>query len=63
MGRIGQYIPLIRDSVERPAGIPEKWRHAGERGAMANHASTRTTDLYDRRRDTISLDEVERIQV
>ncbi|EPJ75766.1 hypothetical protein CFII64_28144 [Pseudomonas sp. CFII64] len=30
---------------------------------MANHASTRTTDLYDRRRDTISLDEVERIQV
>jgi len=27
---------------------------------MANHASTRTTQLYDRRRDEVSLDEVER---
>lgn len=31
--------------------------------AMANHASTRTTQLYDRRRDDISLDEVERVRV
>jgi site-specific recombinase XerD len=31
--------------------------------AMANHASTRTTQLYDHRRDAISLDEVERIRV
>ena len=31
--------------------------------AMANHASTRTTQLYDRRRDEISLDKVERIRV
>jgi len=31
--------------------------------AMANHASTRTTQLYDRRRDDINLDEVERIRV
>jgi len=30
---------------------------------MANHASTRTTQLYDRRQDAISLDEVERIRV
>jgi hypothetical protein len=29
--------------------------------AMANHASTRTTQLYDRRHDEMSLDEVERI--
>jgi hypothetical protein len=28
---------------------------------MANHASTRTTQFYDRRCDDISLDEVERI--
>lgn len=28
---------------------------------MANHASTRTTQLYDRRSDEISLDEVERV--
>jgi hypothetical protein len=27
--------------------------------AMANHASTRTTQLYDRRRDEMSLDEVD----
>ena len=27
---------------------------------MANHASTRTTHLYDWRRDELSLDEVER---
>jgi len=31
--------------------------------AMANHASTRTTQLYDRRRDEMSLDEVERIVI
>jgi hypothetical protein len=30
---------------------------------MANHASTRTTQLCNRRRDEISLDEVERIRV
>ncbi|WP_166911563.1 MULTISPECIES: tyrosine-type recombinase/integrase [unclassified Burkholderia] len=29
--------------------------------AMANHASTRTTQLYDRRRDEIAVDDVERI--
>jgi hypothetical protein len=30
---------------------------------MANHAGTRTTLLYDRRRDEMSLDEVERILI
>jgi hypothetical protein len=29
----------------------------------ANHASTRTTQLYDRRRDEMSLDEVEPLRV
>jgi hypothetical protein len=29
---------------------------------MANHAGTRTTQRYDRRRDELSLDEVERTQ-
>jgi len=29
--------------------------------AMANHGSTGTTQLYDRRRDEVSLDEVKRI--
>ncbi len=31
--------------------------------AMAAHASTKTTQLYDRRSDEISLDEVERIVI
>ncbi len=30
---------------------------------IANHASTRTTQLYDRRSDAVSLDEVERILI
>jgi len=30
---------------------------------MANHASTHTTQLYDWRRDEVSLDEVERIVI
>ena len=33
-----------------------------ERAASkANHASPRTTQLYDRRRDEMSLDEVEKV--
>ena len=31
--------------------------------AMANHASTRTTQLYDRRHDEMTLDEVERVVI
>ncbi len=31
--------------------------------AMAAHPSTKTTQLYDRRSDEISLDEVERIVI
>ena len=31
--------------------------------SMANHVSTRTTQLYDRRRDEMSLDEVERVVI
>ena len=30
---------------------------------IANHASTRTTQLYDWRRDEVRLDEVERILI
>ena len=30
---------------------------------MANHADTRTTQLYDRRRGEVSLDEVERVVI
>ena len=50
----------------RATGITAYLRNGGtlEKAAvMANHASTRTTQLYDRRPDEVSLDEVERIGV
>ncbi len=34
-----------------------------EAAQMANHASTRTTQLYDRRAEEVTLDEVEHILV
>jgi hypothetical protein len=43
--------------------LSEERRGAGKAAAMANHASTRTAQLYDRRRDEVSLDEVERIMI
>ena len=50
----------------RATGITAYLKNGGtlENAAdMASHARTRTTQLYDRRRDEISLDEVERIRV
>ena len=48
----------------RATGITEYLRNGGKleiAQAMANHESARTTGLYDRRGDQVSLDEVERI--
>jgi integrase len=50
----------------RATGITAYLKNGGtleKAAAMANHASTRTTRLYDRRRDDVSLDEVERIVI
>jgi site-specific recombinase XerD len=50
----------------RATGITAYLKNGGtlERAAiMANHASTRTTQLYDRRSDDVTLDEVEKIVV
>ncbi len=50
----------------RATGITAYLKNGGtleKAAAMANHASTRTTQLYDRRHDEMSLDEVERIRV
>jgi site-specific recombinase XerC len=50
----------------RATGITAYLKNGGtleKAAAMANHASTRTTQLYDRRRDELSLDEVERIMI
>jgi integrase/recombinase XerC len=56
----------IGNHTFRATGITAYLKNGGtlERAAiMANHASTRTTQLYDRRRDDVSLDEVERILI
>ena len=50
----------------RATGITEYLRNGGKleiAQRMANHESARTTGLYDRRDDQISLDEVERILI
>lgn len=56
----------IGNHTFRATGITAYLKNGGtleNAASMANHASTRTTQLYDRRRDDISLDEVERIRV
>jgi len=47
---LGEYLIRARGTLEKAA-------------SMANHASTRTTQLYDRRRDEMTLDEVERVVI
>ncbi|MGU3421772.1 hypothetical protein [Methylobacterium sp. D54C] len=50
----------------RASGITAYLKNGGtlERAAaIANHASTRTTQLYDRRADEVNLDEIERILI
>jgi site-specific recombinase XerC len=56
----------IGNHTFRATGVTAYLKNGGtleSAAAMANHASTRTTQLYDRRRDDISLDEVERIHI
>ena len=50
----------------RATGITSYLKNGGslEKAAvMANHSSTRTTQLYDRRREEMTLDEVEKIGI
>ena len=57
---------LIGNHTFRATGITAYLKNGGtleNAAAMANHASTRTTQLYDRRQDEISLDEVERVRL
>jgi integrase len=56
----------IGNHTFRATGVTAYLKNGGtleQAAAMANHASTRTTQLYDRRRDELTLDEVERILV
>jgi site-specific recombinase XerD len=55
---------LIGNHSFRASGITSYLKHGGmlERAqAMANHASISTTQLYDRRAEEFTLDEIERI--
>ncbi|TWB09328.1 site-specific recombinase XerD [Nitrospirillum amazonense] len=50
----------------RATGITAYLKNGGtleNAAAMANHASTRTTQLYDRRHEEVTLDEVERVGI
>jgi site-specific recombinase XerD len=56
----------IGNHTFRATGITAYLKNGGtlERAAsMANHSSTRTTQLYDRRPDEVTLDEVERVLI
>jgi len=56
----------IGNHTFRATGITAYLKNTGtleKAAAMANHASTRTTQLYDRRSDEVSLDEVERVVI
>lgn len=56
----------IGNHTFRATGITAYLKNGGtleKAAAMANHASTRTTQLYDRRSDELTLDEVERVLI
>jgi integrase/recombinase XerC len=56
----------IGNHTFRATGITAYLKNGGtlEKAAtMANHASTRTTQLYDRRSEEVTLDEVERVAI
>jgi integrase len=59
-------LTRVGNHTFRATGVTAYLKNGGtlERAAqMANHASTRTTQLYDRRAEEVTLDEVERILV
>ena len=62
----GGITTRVGNHTFRAAGVTAYLNNGGtlERAAqMANHASTRTTQLYDRRADEVTLDEVERVLI
>jgi site-specific recombinase XerD len=56
----------IGNHTFRATGITAYLKNGGQletAAAMANHSSTRTTQLYDRRSDHVTLDEIERVRI
>lgn len=59
-------LEQLLDEYIAAAGITAYLKNSGKLEVaqhIANHESPRTTKLYDRRQDEISLDEVERIAI
>ena len=64
--RVAGIATHIGNHTFRATGITAYLKNGGtlEKAAqMANHASTRTTQLYDRRTEDVTLDEVERVVI
>jgi integrase len=64
--RAADITTKIGNHTFRATGVTAYLKNAGtleKAAAMANYASTRTTQLYDRRSDEVSLDEVERVAI
>jgi integrase len=64
--RANAIVTRVGNHTFRATGVTAYLKNGGtlEKAAqMANHASTRTTQLYDRRAEEVTLDEVERILV
>ncbi len=62
----GGITTRVGNHAFRATGVTAYLKNGGtlERAAqMANHASTRTTQLYDRRTESVTLDEVERVRI
>jgi site-specific recombinase XerD len=64
--RAAGIVTAIGNHTFRATGITTYLKNGGtleNAAAMANHSSTRTTQLYDRRHDAITLAEVERVRL
>ena len=64
--RAAKIATKIGNHTFRATGVTAYLKNGGtlEKAAqMANHASTRTTQLYDRRSEEVTLDEVERVLI
>jgi site-specific recombinase XerD len=62
----GGITTRVGNHTFRATGVTADLKNGGtlEHAAqMANHASTRTTQLYDRRAEEVTLDEVERVLI
>ena len=65
-GKSAGIVTRVGNHTFRVTGVTAYLKNGGtlEKAAqMANHASTRTTQLYDRRAEEVTLDEAERVLI